>query len=275
MISAEFLRRAASALVLAPVILAVAWIGGPAFVILVLAAAVLMSYEWDRLTGGTGTGPGAIAIAVVACLAIILCGYGHMVNALLALALGALVSGAILWRGRGSPAWAGLGLAYITLPCLAVVWLRLDAEQGRAWLLWLFAVVWATDIGAYVIGRAIGGPKLAPRISPGKTWSGLAGGIGAAALVGGAMAGLLFGDREQSGAGFWQLAGGPRLAALAALTAIAAQVGDLAESGLKRRRGVKDSGALIPGHGGLLDRVDGLVVGAPFVAAVVMTSGGV
>jgi phosphatidate cytidylyltransferase len=125
---------------------------------------------------------------------------------------------------------------------------------------WLLLVVWTTDIGAYFAGRSIGGPKLAPRISPGKTWAGLVGGMAAAGLVGGLLTAL-------AGAGFWLAAG------LGALLAAVAQAGDLFESRLKRHAGVKDSGHLIPGHGGLLDRIDGLVFAAPTFALVVALMG--
>jgi phosphatidate cytidylyltransferase len=139
---------------------------------------------------------------------------------------------------------------------LALITIR---EQGRGPLLWVLFLVWATDSGAYFAGRAIGGPKLAPRISPKKTWAGLAGGMLAAALVGWAM---------QNGV----MPGAWRLAAASAALAVVAQAGDLAESGLKRYFGVKDSSQLIPGHGGVLDRLDGLLAVAPAVAVLALIS---
>jgi phosphatidate cytidylyltransferase len=148
------------------------------------------------------------------------------------------------------------GVIYVGLPALALVWLRNHVPGGAEHVLWLFLVVWATDIFAYFAGRSIGGAKLAPSISPGKTWAGLYGGMAGAGLTGGVVA-LAF------GAGFWPAS------VLAALLAVVAQIGDLFESALKRRAGVKDSGHLIPGHGGLLDRIDGLVFAAPLFAAVV------
>jgi phosphatidate cytidylyltransferase len=125
------------------------------------------------------------------------------------------------------------------------LWLRSDFE--RALVIWLIAVVWATDTGAYLVGRKLGGPKLAPAISPGKTWSGLAGGVGAAALTGLVAAKLHDDGRVVT------------LVAASMVLALVAQVGDLFESGLKRRFGAKDSSNLIPGHGGVLDRVDGIL----------------
>ena len=147
-------------------------------------------------------------------------------------------------RGWGAGWWIG-GFIYALLPALALLWVRERDSQGLELLLWVFMVTWATDIGAYFAGRAWGKARLAPAISPNKTWAGLYGGVAAAALTGGAWAmftGL-----------------GKPLLLLAPLFAVAAQAGDLFESWMKRRAGIKDSGNWLPGHGGLLDRLDGLV----------------
>jgi phosphatidate cytidylyltransferase len=154
--------------------------------------------------------------------------------------------------------WMLAGVLYIGLPSLALVWLR---EQGRETLFWLMCLVWATDIGAYAAGRAIGGPKLLPLISPKKTWAGLAGGVISAAVVG-AVTGAFTGVSPSGVAG---LSGG---------LAIVAQAGDLTESWVKRHFGVKDSSAIIPGHGGVLDRLDGLLATAPVVAVICLAFGG-
>jgi phosphatidate cytidylyltransferase len=150
---------------------------------------------------------------------------------------------------RREPGALFAGLAYAALAVLALGWLRQNTAEGRAILLFLLFVVWSSDVGAYVAGRLIGGRKLAPSISPGKTWSGAAGGLAAAILVG------------LVGALLWR---GPVFPAILAAMAlgVASQLGDLLESGAKRRFGVKDSGRLIPGHGGLLDRLDGLMAAA-------------
>ena len=147
-------------------------------------------------------------------------------------------------RGWGV-AWNVAGFIYALLPALALLWVRERDAHGLVLLIWIFLVTWATDIGAYFAGRAFGRRKLAPSISPGKTVEGLLGGVVAAAVIAGAWA-------------VWTDLGRPLLV-LAPLFALAAQAGDLFESKMKRRAGVKDSGAWLPGHGGILDRLDGLV----------------
>lgn len=234
---------------LAPVALGAAWLGGTAFALLVLVAAAGMGWEWARLTGCAEGALGTLIIvaAMVPTLAMALAGVR------LAMAL-VIAAAAAIWlaarRGdRPAALWAGLGVAWIALPCAAVLALSADRDAGRAAILWLFATVWATDTGAYAAGRAIGGPRLAPRISPNKTWSGFLGGLCAAGLVAWATARL-------TGA-----AAGAVIPAGLAMS-VAAQIGDLAESLAKRRFGVKDAGHLIPGHGGLLDRLDGMLTAA-------------
>ncbi len=157
--------------------------------------------------------------------------------------------------GWTHPAWLAVGLLYILLAMVAFLSLRHDAAHGQRTILWLLAVVWAIDTFAYVFGRRFGGPKLAPLVSPSKTWSGLGGGMLAAALA-------------SAGFGWWFGTSIVGLAIDGALVALLSQAGDLAESAAKRRFGVKDSGRIIPGHGGILDRIDGLMGAALFVAAV-------
>ena len=149
--------------------------------------------------------------------------------------------------------WQLAGFVYALVPALALLWIRERSPVGVELLLWVFITTWSVDIGAYFAGRTIGGPKLAPAISPNKTWAGLIGGMAAAALFGGLWA--------------WLLQLPAILLLLAAPFAFAAQMGDLFESWLKRRAGVKDSGDWLPGHGGALDRLDGLVVVATLTAA--------
>ena len=158
-------------------------------------------------------------------------------------------------RGWGF-GWQVAGFLYALVPALALLWIRERSPVGVELLLWVFITTWSVDIGAYFAGRTIGGPKLAPAISPNKTWAGLIGGMIAAALFGGLWA--------------WLLQLPAILLLLASPFAVAAQIGDLFESWLKRRAGVKDSGDWLPGHGGALDRLDGLVVVATLTAAAMM-----
>ena len=168
------------------------------------------------------------------------------------------------WAGmcRGRLRWLAAGIPYMGLAIAAAIWLRFDPSAGRANLLFLVLVVWASDIGAYLAGRLIGGARLAPRISPGKTWSGAAGGLAAAVAVGCAAWGAV-----PVPAPWW------RAALVGGGIGLAAQIGDLLESALKRRFGVKDSGRLIPGHGGLLDRLDGFLTAAPVAALLALLLG--
>jgi len=163
---------------------------------------------------------------------------------------------------RGRPAALVLAVVYSIAALLALLWLRHQPAYGRETIIWILACVWATDIGAYFIGSYAGGAKLAPSISPSKTWSGLIGGMCFSAVVS-AVCGLVFDAGETL-----------MLAVTGLAIAVIAQAGDLLESAAKRRAGVKDSGSLIPGHGGVLDRIDGLIAALVFVAAIRMVTGG-
>jgi phosphatidate cytidylyltransferase len=253
-----FALRMVSALAMMPVALVLVILGDWPFACLVGLAVVLMALEWRQLTEARfGEDGGVLAGASVAGLGlavVVLAASGRPSEALLVLLAGALAAGLIAWRLGASPLWIGLGAAYLALPALALIWLRGLPQLGLQIVVWLLVVVWTTDILAYLVGRKVGGPRLAPRISPGKTWSGLCGGVLAAALAGAVTA--------------WAI-GSERLlhaASLGGLLAVVSQIGDLIESALKRRAGVKDSGTLIPGHGGVLDRLDGLILAAPVLA---------
>ena len=252
--------RLASALILAPAALGLAYVGGIAFNLLIVAAAALMAYEWNALCcrGVTATGA-AVGGAVMGCVGVAALGF---TNAGLAAVLPtAALTLVVAWFAGVRTLWPAAGVVYVAVPCIAAIWLRAAPGLGFETIVWLFAVVWATDVGAYFAGRGIGGPRLAPRISPNKTWAGLAGGIAAAALTGMVTAYVLgLPDRAM-------------LVMFSALLAVVAQGGDLAESLVKRHFGAKDSGRLIPGHGGVLDRLDGLMSAAPAVAAAALVSG--
>ncbi len=207
----------------------------------------------------TRTVVGVILIAVALASAL----FGGTVFAVLVAAIATIMylEWSKMLAGWG-PAWRVYGFIYCLLPAVALLWIRERAEYegigtGFDLLIWVFLVVWATDIGAYFAGRAIGGPKLAPSISPNKTIAGLVGGIISAAVL----AGLWVNATRLPSLLLW----------LSAPFAVAAQIGDLFESGLKRRAGVKDSGTWLPGHGGLLDRLDGLVPVAVLTAALMVT----
>jgi phosphatidate cytidylyltransferase len=253
--------RILSALVMAPAALAAAWIGGAALALVIALAGALMGWEWARLCfRGRVDGPGVVAI--LAMPAATLAGALSAPASGLALLIAGALAVAFLSRGQGEGRLAAFGVLWIGLPCLALVWLAGDPVAGRATILWIFAVVWATDIGAYAVGRALGGPRLAPRLSPNKTWSGLIGGVLCAALAGIVAARLL------------DLSLSSPLPLLSGLLAVVAQSGDLAESMAKRHFGVKDSSGLIPGHGGLLDRLDGMLAVIPAVAVLSLVGGG-
>jgi phosphatidate cytidylyltransferase len=241
--------RVISGVVLGLVTLALAWAGGPWFRFFAAAMMLLMFHEWAAMIGlRRGRAHHLIAWGGLALTALaLLAGKGEMVVFALVLvsSLAALASGVVF--GQGAAAAAGVAYSGLSGACLA--FLRGDTPEGLAAIAFLFAVVWSTDIFAYYVGRAAGGPKLAPSISPGKTWSGALGGLAAAVLCGAAVSAAM-------GQGW-------AVAALAAVPlSVVSQLGDLAESAAKRRYGVKDSGTLIPGHGGVMDRVDGLVAAA-------------
>ena len=245
-----------SASLLAPVALACIWFGAEPWTGLMALAAAGLSVEWVWLCGRQASRMPGIAVPLIVLL-------GGVAAALdqEGVGFGLLLAGfGLLWRLGGFPLAAGI--LYVGLASISLLWLRNGGnEAGRANVLFLVLVVWASDIGAYAAGRLLGGPKLAPSLSPGKTWSGSVGGLAAAIAVG------LLAARAVPSSG-WGAA-----AVVAGLLGVASQAGDLLESGIKRHFGVKDSGRLIPGHGGLLDRLDGLLAAAPAAAALALTMG--
>lgn len=245
---------------MAPPALLAAWWGGYAFAILVAVAAAVMCWEWHIITtrsfGWSGKAA-ALACALAALLVVSAPGLALVLVAGGAVASTALAPGHI----ERQRLWTGLGALYIGVPTVLLVWLRQDPSAGLETVVWLLLLVWATDIGAYAAGKTIGGPKLMPAVSPKKTWSGLVGGMVAAGLVGGVVAILVSAPHP-----VWIVAG-------SALLAVIAQAGDLFESWVKRKFDVKDSSTIIPGHGGVLDRVDGLLTTAVAIAFAAWASG--
>jgi phosphatidate cytidylyltransferase len=210
------LLRLASTIVLVPPAGAAIWFGSPYFEGMVMIVALIAIIEWCRVSLGSGAGA----------------------------------------RGAARIGWPVFGVLYIAISCWCLVWLRANPDHGRGLAILLFAVVWSTDIGAYLVGRTLGGPKLAPRISPNKTWSGAIGGLICAAIA--AYVAALWGGLAYAGA---------TVLAIGAVLSVFSQIGDLGESWWKRRFAVKDSGNLIPGHGGILDRIDGVLLASPVAAA--------
>lgn len=249
--------RIVSAVVAVPPALAAIHYGAPAFSALVAVGSAILIWEWLRLCGAEAASPRGIAA-----IAVVLAAVGAVtLQGIPAAAAVAVVGAAVVAIGPAGPGprWIGLGVLYVALPCVILIWLR--DTVGRNTCYWLFALVWATDVGAYAFGRLIGGPKLAQRISPKKTWAGLIGAAACAAAVGAFVSLLL------RGGPFWPLA------AISAGLALVAQAGDLFESWVKRQFGVKDAGNIMPGHGGLLDRVDGLLAAAVALAAAAVVDG--
>ena len=245
----ELCLRIASAAVLAPLAIGTAYLGGPAFLAFWALAAAGTLWEWTVLVGEPRRGPIlVIGVAGIAAGAVLFA-YHRPEAALAALALAGIGAAAV--AGSGGRWWILLGSLYAGVMLAGPALLRSDPEFGFVTIILLFGVVWATDVMAYFAGRAIAGPKLWPAVSPKKTWSG---------AIGGAAAGVVVGSWITWLAGLGNLA---TLAAVWAVLALAAEAGDLLESALKRRFGAKDASGLIPGHGGLMDRLDG------FLAAVV------
>jgi phosphatidate cytidylyltransferase len=256
--------RVLSALVLAPLAAGAIFSGWPYYHFMIGIGCAVLAWEWARLCGSTFGGTGWVLLGAVLA-AVAAASLGMELEALGIVVVGAFaIYQVALSHRRANASWFALGVLYLAIPSIALVWLR--AEFGAYLVLWLFLSIWATDVGGYAAGRLVGGPKLAPQLSPNKTWAGLFGGIAAATAT---------------GVVFYCFTGGsitlPRVslfAGLGALVAIVSQGGDLTESAIKRHFNVKDTSDLIPGHGGLFDRVDGLLAAAPFVALIEIASGG-
>ncbi len=243
----ELRLRIVSAIVMAAVILAATWYGGILFRIVAGLLAILIYYEWSTVTrisetNSTGNAWGWFAVAVIAGNTI----FGEP-SLDLPLLSGFTLTAALFPILRGKNWWLVGGIFYAGLSGISLAAIRGDELTGFVSILFIFAVVWSTDILAYFVGRAIGGPKLAPSISPGKTWSGAIGGA-VAAMIGGAAVSMAYHGRISL-----------LVLGLALILSVFSQIGDLFESFVKRRFQVKDSSHLIPGHGGFMDRVDGLV----------------
>ena len=248
--SRNLVMRVIAALVLAPLAIAIAYVGGLLWTALATLVAIGLYMEWLTIVGGADAirvvASGIVALALAGfCLAI-----GRIDAALVTLGIGLVAVAAITPERRN---WTATGFLYAAAAEFASVLVRLDSTTGFAALIFVLLIVWVTDIGGYFAGRGIGGPRLWPRVSPKKTWAGAVGGFVASLAVAGGFAAAGVGKTVP-------------LLMLSALLTVVSQLGDLFESAVKRRFGVKDSSHIIPGHGGLLDRLDG------FVAAVVVAA---
>jgi phosphatidate cytidylyltransferase len=255
--------RVLSATVLVPTVVSAVWFGDVWFLALVAVCVALLAREWGMMSAPHAPKGVALAIGVAVLVAVVAAFRGHYYLTWPLLAAGAILA-AIIARGAVERrADAAYGVIYIAPACIALVWLRM-IDAGLSWTLLLFAVTWFADIFAFVVGSILKGPKLWPKFSPNKTWSGFFGGLVAASIAAvgiDALSGLLPALPDMNLT--WPVA-----ALIGFLGGLSTMMGDLWESMLKRRFGVKDSGDLIPGHGGLLDRVDGLMFAAIVIAAV-------
>jgi phosphatidate cytidylyltransferase len=251
----DLLVRSASAAVLLALALGAAYLGGVAAGIVAAIFAAIVQLEWARITGGTTarTIPFVAAVAV----AIVLAGL-DMIPA----AIGVAGLAALFAAGVSREPWLPAGVVYAAALGIGLLAIRVSSEYGFAALLFVLVIVWATDSGAFFFGRTIGGPKLSPRISPKKTWAGAIGGLVTALIAGIAAARIA------------AIPVTPELTVVAACLSVACQAGDLFESWVKRRFGAKDSGHIIPGHGGMMDRVDGLIFAAVAAALLGAVHGG-
>ena len=253
--------RIFSTLILAPPFVIAAYYGRPWFDLFVWSIGLLMISEWAKISLDEEKSPVRL-FAIGAVMVFLVVYYFSPLTAVVVAAVGATVCGI---AGRRSKVlrliWLAIGIAIISIFCLSFLWIRDFPELGRTLMIWLIFTVWFTDTGGYFFGRCIGGPKLAPAISPNKSWAGLAGGVLLAVI----WSVIWLSDISGNAIGVSIGAG--------IVTAILAQIGDLGVSKFKRRFGVKDSSALIPGHGGVLDRMDGMLLSAPALAILLILAG--
>ena len=249
--------RIASAALLIPVTFAAHYVGGAAFVALVAFAVVLMVYEWSRMIEGREISAVFWALGGASLAAMIAAGAGRYEAAYACCAAGGAFAALGSMRSAKKPLWAGLGALYLIAPSVALLWLRNDLENGWGLTALLYSVVWAADTGGYVGGRLVGGPKISPSVSPAKTWAGAVGGVlfGSAAAAAAAIVFL-----KESASLVYVFAG--------ACLGLASILGDMAESAFKRLFGRKDMSGFIPGHGGVLDRLDGMIFATTAMAIV-------
>jgi phosphatidate cytidylyltransferase len=261
--ASDLKRRVPSAIVLILLALSATWYGGFPFLLFWTVAALIVWYEWATIVRSeprtTVIALGAIALAI----AVVLVSLKMIVLAWIVVVIGAIATGAATNGNRDARLWSGVGLLYASFVVIPVVLLREDPKFGFFTVIWLYAVVWLTDIAGYFCGRFIGGPKLAPVISPKKTWSGAIGGTLFGVLGGVAVATV-------ANAGFAFM-----LIVIALLVSVFSQAGDIFESFVKRKFGKKDASGILPGHGGVMDRIDGFIAAAALALLIGLLRNGV
>lgn len=250
--SRELVPRIVSGVILAIAATALTWAGVWPFALFVLAVALLVVWEWGGIVRKAGADTIFVVSALAVTAAVLLTACGTPGLGLITVIVGAILASLLGFGERGH--LSSLGVLYAGLASIALIWLRADGLWGFVAVMFILIVVWATDTAAYAAGRTVGGPRMAPRLSPNKTWSGLLGGVAAAAVIGAVMAYFVEGAYPS------------RMAVTAAVLALVAQAGDITESALKREHDVKNASELIPGHGGFMDRVDGLIFAAVLAA---------
>ena len=265
--SSNLAKRIASSVVLIPIVVGAVWSGGLAFNAMVIAALLAGLYEWIHLTAPDAR-PRVMTLAYTGLLATLTCGMAWGAAAGFALSLivwlvvllaAGRLAGADRQAHLAKALWLSAGIPILAWSGLAMMALRALPETGFLWTLYLLLVVWGTDIGGYAAGCTVKGPKIWPQISPKKTWAGLFGGMALAGVMGYIMAGQMGGIA----CGF---------VLLSMVLAVVSQAGDFFESYVKRKAGAKDSGSLIPGHGGILDRIDGLLFAAVLLGVLMALS---
>jgi phosphatidate cytidylyltransferase len=262
-VPSETAQRTITALALGAPAAASLILGPPFLPILVGAIVAVMAWEWMRVTGASELGTPGAALAAILVAAVVAAAFGRFLWAFaLVIAAVPIVFAVAHILARPRALAMAAGALYIGVPALSLLWLYARPGIGRELVIWIICIVIATDVGAYFAGRTLGGPKLAPRISPGKTWSGALGGLAAAIAIGIAL-GMAF-----------DLAAVLVLAGAALVLAVVSQMGDLLESGVKRAFRVKDASGILPGHGGMMDRVDGIVAAMAAAALAIWIAGG-
>jgi phosphatidate cytidylyltransferase len=256
--------RAISAIVLIPAVIGAIAYGSWPFTLLIAAGAAIMAVEWGDMSAPRAPFRVGAAVALGVVVPVLAAELNDFSAAFVLLTFGAISAALFAKQIKASSIDAAYGVLYIGWPCVVLVWLR-QQPDGKDWTVMLFAIAWCADIAAYAIGNVLKGPKLWPRFSPNKTWSGFLGG-----LIAGVMGGVIVESFSSLTLNLLILV------ALGLVVGLATMAGDLWESALKRRFGVKDAGKLIPGHGGILDRVDGLMFAVIAIAAarLVLTLGG-